>query len=1125
MLGRLFSNATSTATTSPSGTRPSTSHALESDELHSRNLLYPDTSSTSSVASSFHSSFSLAQSQSSVSSYGGADNVDLEASRDVRVIIAQDAAASEHVKLVVYDSKPSSPPPPPPPPSLHLQGSTGLQLEEGPLPPALGAPTGANAPGPLGWTRRRNQYSAGAQHALGGGGCVLGGPDDELRVVTDCMFGVAPLSYKGPSTKVHILPAIEEHRANASIPSRSGSVHGDRYKAPQQPQQQQGKEKEKRKAVLITRLFSVAIPPCPIPAVVSGGISGVARTIPQSGSREHLSTPTSSVGSTNGFPFPKTGGQASSNGSTASTAPKLIKPVKSSMFAVGLIIYLPPASESPSESFPMRCCQHKPSLSYDSEYPPHRHEYCCPTPPSYDDEYRHCHQSLPAAGRRSGCGLDDLHAADAASDGRMDIITKHWDVITRTLSDIQRVAQARILKNLTSARLMSPQPGSGVHGGKYLSNRPELRRMALMRDDVVRSEVERLRWRVVTGIRMPRVVVGQGRWDLWQEEAKWANHRFGGRDMNLSVDLRSFSLTHVLSVLLFAYLHRAAGVGLLTCLLLCYSFFLTMLTAFLGHHTEWLDVLGPDAYKRRHMQQLRARNNPEDSAIPRRTIIMTTDRIAARRLIYLLSAFLPAKAHQTLESLPMPSTASPVHYLSQSPPSFLATGSNSTSVSSCGSLRRKARKKPSKLNMAVSSESEPADGAASAGWIIPTCNGLPSPSLLPLPVSLRNQESTGTTLATLSSSATCVASAPAGARGIVRPGSSGSAASVNLMSTLKRSGTANTSMDSTGWGSFLSFWSNPKSRSSTATSESSLQPEDTQQPTPKGLDDEEPLDMSYILDDESSQGPPPPISPFVIGSLPVMEQLSVDDVDGAINVPLDLSIVNFTSPLSSPPSSWAMPHLHSSLGLGRSFIPPPAPTVNPDDDHSCNVAGWIEDERFHPDFVLQAVKPYAEIEADIQRAMRNEPTPASTGLTPWSETGSSSTPGDDKWTTVSEVLIADTKRLQIKRMRLRRRTKKASESMVTPLQGQFHGYLAVGLEEEEEEVIDEEILVDVDDTLASAVERVIDECEGGRCKTAILGALQSVIGEVVNGDPGARWGGNCLTEGVGRWICGVEESG
>jgi len=545
MLGRLFSTVASTANTSPSGTRPSTSHAPESDELHTRNLLYPDTSSASSVASSFHSSFSLAQSQTSASSCASsassaaADHVDLEACRDVRVVIAQDAAVSEHVKLVVYDSKPSalpspSPPPPPPPPPP-------TPLDEGPLSPPLGALGVGNAAAPLGWTRRRNQHPAGMQHAsaLGGaGGCVPAGPDDELRVVTDCMFGVAPLSYKGPSTKVHILPALEERRpsvANTSIPAASGAVREDRHRATQQQQPQ--KETEKRKAVLITRLFSVAVPP----AVVDGGVvvAGGARAVPQSGSGDHLlSTPTSSVGSTNGFPFPKTGGggggQPGCGGNTASTVPRLVKPPKSTMFAVGLIIYLPPAATSSFGALPMRCCHHKPLLSYDTDHL-HRHEYCCPTPPSFDDDYHHYHRSLPAGGLKSGCGLDDLRAAAAASDGRMDLITKHWDVITRALSDLQQVAQARILENLTAARLMSPQPGCGIHGSKYPSTRPELRRMALMRDDVVRSEVERLRWRVVTGIGMPRVVVGQGRWDLWQEEAKWANHRFGGRNMNLSV--------------------------------------------------------------------------------------------------------------------------------------------------------------------------------------------------------------------------------------------------------------------------------------------------------------------------------------------------------------------------------------------------------------------------------------------------------------------------------------------------------------------------------------------------------------------------------------------------------------
>jgi hypothetical protein len=515
------------------------------------------------------------------------------------------------------------------------------------------------------------------------------------------------------------------------------------------------------------------------------------------------------------------------------------------------------------------------------------------------------------------------------------------------------------------------------------------------------------------------------------------------------------------------------------------SFFLTLLTAFLGHHTEWLDVLGPDAYKRRHLQQLKERTTPEDSAIPTRTVLVSTDRIAARRLVYLLSAFLPSKSHQTLDALPSPSRASSVQYLSQSPPTFLTS---SAPASKFGSLRRKARKKPSKLNMAVSSESEADD--AVAGWTIPTSTKEASTasSVLQLPLGPTSLRKESGTLTTLPSSAT----ASADARGIVRPGSSGSAASVGLMSTLKRTTTANTSMDSSTWGSFLSFWSNPKSRSSTATSEASLQPDDfSRRAPPKSLDDEEPLDVNEMLYDDASQMPP--FSPFLCGgSLLGPEQISVDDVDGAINVPLDLSALNIISPISSPPTtSWAMPQ----LGLGRPIPPPPPAAVNTDDDSALNVAGWIDDERFHPDFLLQAVKPYAELEADIKRAMCNEPTPCTTSTaagTPLSETGTG-TSTTDRWITVSEVLIADTKRLQIKRLRLRRR--------------------------DAEEVLDEEVVVDIDDTLASAVERVIDEAEPGRkCKNAIIGALEQVVGEVLSGDQRRRWGGNCLTEGVGRWV-------
>ncbi|KAI5812971.1 hypothetical protein BZA77DRAFT_223457, partial [Pyronema omphalodes] len=894
MLGRLFNSATSTAATSPNGTRPSTSHA-EGDEIHTRNLLYPD--SSSSVSSSFHSSYSLGQqSQSSVATSVSLGDIDLDPLRDVRVVIAQDATSLEQ-KLVLFDSKPPL--------------GTSPSFEEGPTSPNLGG-------GTYGRSRRRNQQYP--PHAPG--------TDDELRIFTDCMFGVAPLSYKGPSTKVHTLPSIEDRRSSLTntspTTSRRGSL-GFELRPPTNRQQESVKQqpqphtsqpaKEKRQSVMITRLFSVVIPPCPTPAVIDGGRN---INIPQpAGSGEHTATPTSSVGSTSGFPFPKFGG-----GQTApSITPKHIRPSKVSMYAIGLIISLPPSASPSTVTFPTRCCYHKPFLTYDSEFP-HRHEFCCPTPPSYDEEY----STIASGSIKGDCAAEDLHTTAAVNDWRMDLVATHWDVILRALSDLQQVAQARILENLTSARLVSPQPmvSTQMNGRKYLNDRCELRKMGLMRDDIVRSEVERLRWRVVSGIRTPRVVVGQGRWDRWREEAKWANHRFGGRD------------THF--------------------------FFLTLLTAFLGHHTEWLDALGPEPYKRRHKQQLKARSNPEESAIRYRTVLLSNDRIAARRLIYLLSTFLPAKAQQTLDALHPSSRTSSINYLSQSPPNFSAAGTRSAPGSQYGSLRRKARKKPSKLNVAVSSETEADDTEDLSDWPIAESSSNPTSNngsalQLPLAPGMRKSESTGT-LTTLPSSATCVASA--GARN--RPNSSGSAASINLLSTLKRNNTS----DST-WSSILTFWSAPKSTISTAASSEVADLGDFDEP---------------IL--------PPPFSPILsAGDYPRMEQLSIDDVDGALNVPLDL-----TSPLSSPPQ-WTMPNIHAHLD------PDPLTT---------HVAGW-NDEHFHPDFLVQSVKPYPEVERDIKRAMRMEPTP----------NNRYDSTSEDRWVIVSECLVADARSHKIKRITLRRR--------------------------------------------------------------------------------------------------------
>lgn len=1115
MLGRLFSTANST-NTSPGGTRPSTAAAPDSDELHTRGLLYPDTTSPS-----FQSCLSL----SHTSNFG--DGIDLDANRDVRVIIAQDATASEH-KCVLYDSKPAS---------KIIETSQGA-FEDGPLSPALG-----------GNRSRRSRTAPSAQfhtnsttytqHASGNMA-----PEDEMRILTDCMFGSAPLAYKGPSTKVHILPNIEERKPNTES-SRRGSLRAPSFTS-YESIQPVSPPKDKRKSVLITRLFSVVIPPTP-PA------TAYATATP---------TPASSLGSTHGFPFPKM--TTSSNNAPAATPAKFVKPPKTSMYSVGLIISLPQPSQYPcsftgSSIHRCCCCQQSSFGAYDGEN--HQHEFCCPTPPSFDEDYNP--PVMESLGY--GSGFDDFPSPVA--DDRMDLITKHWDVINRALADLQRIVQAQILNHLNTGGFGSSQTAC-QNGYKY-RRKVELRQGALLGDEIVRKEVERLRWRIVAGIRTPRVITGQGKWAVWKDEAKWANARFGGRDMNLSV---------AFPWLIGSDANKSKN-----------SFFLTLLTAFLGHHTEWLDVLGPAPYRLKHQQQQqKANGNGDECAIPTRTVLLASDKHSARRLIYLLSAFLPSKSLPPWDGIPPPSRTDSMNYLSQSPPVSAAAGGPGGKKSS---LRKKAKKKPSKLSMVTGEEDEPIEGMV--GWDIPVVHGESNavPPALQLPLTNPPVKKAGPgTLTTAPSSATIIQANIPGSpqKSLVRPGSSSSVASMNLMNTLKRTGTANTSADSSSsFLSFWSFWSNASNTrtGSTAPSEASTQPDDNIHSEIKiadGRDEVSVDDRGLYLDDDDilhhhthhkhahHTVPAPSLMPYGFHQQYVENEvrLSVDESDGIVDVDIPMPSMDygaiFTSPISSPSSGgWTMSMMEAtgsvltrsnSMSFSSAML---MPTLMPDlDDNGINVGGWMEDEIFHPDFALQAVKPYAELEEDIKKAMRAEPTPShAASNTPASEneTGQS----DGKWIEVCSVLIADTKKLQIKRLRLRRRSKKLAPIESPPitafpsaLGGHRHLHvqqpapqqpLVVGFEdEEEEEVMDEEIVCDVDDVLATAVEKVIGISGATRakagpntvddaqnmgvqvCKCMVLGALEDVV-RAVAVDRGSVVG-NFLTEGVAKWLSEVDES-
>lgn len=358
------------------------------------------------------------------------------------------------------------------------------------------------------------------------------------------------------------------------------------------------------------------------------------------------------------------------------------------------------------------------------------------------------------------------------------------------------------------------------------------------------------------------------------------------------------------------------------------------------------------------------------------------------------------------------------------------------------------------------------------------------------------------------------------------------------MSTLRRTGTTNTSAESgdSKWGSFLSYWSNPKSSSSVATSE----PDELQVASPSTSPQE--VDVSNLcLEDEHSS------LPHGVPFSPVNQDIhcSVDEIDGTIDVDIPLGPTLF-SPLSSPPQhqSWLnpLPSITNSVPITSLRQPP---TILPEpDDAASNVAGWIDDERFHPDFVLQAIPSYPTAEADIKHAMHMEPTPDPAPVhfinTPGSDPMQSQSPGD--WITVSETIVADAVKLQIKRIRLlRRRRNTEGASAVTSATTVTPGAKMFGAAEEDqdEESWEEEVLLDVDDVLATAIEKVVglvprspgspvpseDEHEGAGagCRAAVLGALAKVVKQVVKGESAAA-ADNVLTDGVKRWMWGAQEA-
>ncbi|KAI1854041.1 hypothetical protein JX265_003635 [Neoarthrinium moseri] len=1107
MLGKLFNLTSGTAAAaSPQEEYIPVNVSPESiqEEIHTRSLLFPDAQTLFNQDQVFplSSASSLPPSTTSTFDYDG--DIDLDA-RDVRVIIMQDSLGAVNPSLL-FDSHPA--PAVPAPESRQSPGTPHNQtfmkdLRRNPTSPRKTSLSqtrpmviqpdspqqrqGAFDRRPSFQARNYSSPESEAQRAARE-------YREELSSFTSCIFAnTEVMSYKGTSTKVHIVPSDSRPevassfvgdgkgsmgRASMRSSRLSQSFTSEAAAAPFSPSNATNRAGD-RKKILVTRLFPVNLP-------IDDPESPNAGVTPHSRFSEDGS----------GFPFP-----CSPDDSGVKKKKLQPKQKRTPMYAVALVLQLPP------DPTPSATLGTKPTFRGPSSY-------------TEQDSF----PSSFSSARRAGWTMVGTGAADSFEssygnevEDKMDAITQHWDIIMRTLTHLQSVVATTLFPMLKQADYLSPDPhqpaasaqvvrNSSVNGRRgsnasLMQMKPAktnaklvtLQPNCLMQEQHLSRAVDTARVRIVSGLRATRVVTGQGRWGPWREEARWVAKYAGAKEQGF--------------------------------------FFFNLLTGFLATHTDWLQALSPIWYRRRHYQQQKAKSE-EDTSLPSRTIIVSNNKMAARRLIFLLSAFLPANQQLPTIRAQRPNTSAS---FSHSPPSYIIP------ILKEESLRRKINRRPGgqrergashQRSFSIQSQAT----TRSVTGIPAQLDHLsmdshhrrrPSDATLFKPMTatthgsdLNTRKSSAATTHTITPDAAIPHFSSvhrSNTRRTNRPGSSGSMAADDLKRTLRRGDSTghasmasiDSSRRSSHWGSVISGLWSARRRDSTASTTQTLdfttsRDSPLQSPTkpaermdrlaemvseiavetptrddfevdqvpPEGLAAQPDTPRTVerkIPTEETAKRTPDPSGAF---ESPVKTSISADD--GVIDVDVQFPdyLTSFESAISSPSSSGYLstPGFGTGVDSFEQFS-----RVAIDGEAPLNVAGWLQ--QFHPDFSLQAIPPQSDLFEKVKESLKAEPTPSyHTQQLPvaWPA---------EQWVDVSSAIIADTTNFTIKRVSFRRLVKPKvpsdgssgqrlssstnpySSSMITPALSPYEQPL--------KEKFEEEVLFTWDESLIEAVERVI----------------------------------------------------
>ncbi|KAI9822954.1 MAG: hypothetical protein M1826_000336 [Phylliscum demangeonii] len=1165
-----------------------TSHAnteTPQDDAYTRRLLFPelafiDRLSDESRLAHDDALLSALRSNPSTDALGC---LDLKSPRDVRIIVAQDASGV-HPKMIIYDSNaltstlprpaariPSAqrhrmPLPVQPHPASFAEVPAGLRK---PSLEAAGSYAEESAPSSaFELPRRRDVNAVHTQDTTESVG--------EMRLLLDCIFGTTPLSYRGDSTKLHVFPS--EDRTSARPTSsrsplvREGSGSWGRAEGRRKSQLSHSftasdlskaealamtaalsssKSTEKR-TVLLTRTFAVNLP------------DFVA--VPQAEEKEHHSWAGPSL--------------------VKSPSSKRPKQRRAPMYAVAIILQIPVATPAHLSSLHDAACLSSPS--------PRRTSFEGNRPSSLSSEPGSRPGSFfldPPSGLASSSALYNSDLDDC-----LDVVTQRFDIVTRVLSSLQSVVRSKIYELLMRIAASFPQDLSppvtslsswprSTSFDRYsvkLSKQQAVQLVggALSAEEDIQREVDRAGKRLATGLRMPKVATGQGKWAVWRDEARRVEQWGGRKEQNF--------------------------------------FFLHLLTAFLGNHKEWLNLIGPSRH-RRWQHQLQRAAKGEDCAIPNRTVIIGDDKGSARRLIFLLSSFLPPQT-PPLDTSSFGWGGKPSAPGSQS--SSVLAGASSRKGSMRTNTSRKVGHRRVGLDLPELGRAEAASTANGlGGYERSTTAGSRAGKTASLPIP---QSNTATRKSSATTIATTTSAIPLFQRSSLRldplpgmmtdsiPKSGGSLASLNLIHTLRRGGSGESAHPSTDlpsaprWGSFLGGFFNHSRNSSASTSDMAFTLDEDQyghifhgdlrgpgslptslaltaptrrerslrsgklgrradaQPRKSHTDQEDTYSLaSPVKDvsepaeqpdtelespgfDMSGQETPRQLELAEFGSSPL--KLSVDKKDGVVDVDVPLFPSSDGAEAYSPSTSGFMSTAsYEELSSSQSQLSGcPYPTVEP--GRVVNVAGWVK--AFHPDFVLQAVPSYPQLEDEIQSCMKAELALATASFTDTPDSLPS------PWINVCTTLIADTDTFTVRRLRLFRRAKpsgamnadEAAESDMVTLLSHGPDALPNGLgdaqqADQREAFFRSEPVFDIENTLIDAVERLTvthssgaspadDVIPADECEKVLFGALDQVVREVLaegskadvalTEDVKSTAGGNSLRDGIRTWLLDLE---